>query len=165
MDTLKTAIDWTKAEIFSSSFFVVFGMVFVLASVAFRYMGKTDMAKAFVTPSLVAGVLLIIIGVGLVYSNVSRLGGIEQAFTQDMSGFVTAEIARAEKTMHEYQTAVFKVIPLIVIVSALLIIFLDKPMWRAIGITTIAMMAVIMLIDINANARIDDYRQQLLIHK
>lgn len=63
------------------------------------------------------------IGVGLVYSNVSRLGGIEQAFTHDMSGFVTSEIARAEKTMHEYQTAVFKVIPLIVIVSALLIIF------------------------------------------
>lgn len=129
MDILKTATDWTKAEIFSSSFFVLFGMVFVLASVAFRYMVKLTWQKPVLR-------LLWLQGVGLVYSNVSRLGVIEQAFTQDMSGFVTAEIARAEKTIHEYQTAVFKVIPLIVIVSALLIIFLDKPMWRAIGITT-----------------------------
>ena len=64
--------------------------------------------------------------------------------------------------MTEYQSVVFKAIPFIIIAAALLIVFLDKPMWRAIGISTIAMMAVIMLIDSNANSRIEAYNQQLL---
>ena len=74
-----------------------------------------------------------------------------------------SEIIRTEKTMNEYQTIVFKIIPLIVMIAALLIIFIDKPNWRAIGITTIAMMVVILLVDNNANARIEAYNKQLVL--
>ena len=160
MDILKAATDWAKAEVFSTTFFILFGALFVLATVGFWQLGKTEMAKAFVIPTLVAGALLLMIGLGLFFTNKSRLASFPTAYNTDASAFVQSEITRAEKTIAEYQN-VFKVIPLIIVVAALLIVFIDKPGWRAISITTIAMMVVILLIDINANARMEAYSQQL----
>ena len=68
MDILKTAIEWAKAEVFSATFFILFGVMFVSATVGFWQLGKTDIAKAFVFPTLVAGVLLLTIGLGLFFS-------------------------------------------------------------------------------------------------
>jgi len=45
--------------------------------------------------------------------------------------------------------------------AALGIILLNSPTWRAICITTIAMMIVILLVDGTAHARIDAYKQEL----
>ncbi|MEL6660203.1 MAG: hypothetical protein AAFP77_13650 [Bacteroidota bacterium] len=162
MELLKTATDWAKAEVFSSQFFIIFGVLFMLASVGFWQMGKTELAKAFVIPTLVAGVLLLVIGIGLVYSNKSRIATFPTAHESDASAFLQSEISRTEHTMAEYQTVVFKVIPLIIVVAALLFLFVDKPTWRAISSTTIAMMVVILLVDTNANARLEGYNQQLL---
>lgn len=111
---------------------------------------------------LVAGVLLLTIGVGLFYTNKSRIIEFENAYKADSSAFIAAELARCESTLKEYQTIVFKVIPLIIAVAALLIVFVNTPTWRAISITTIAMMIVILLIDGTAHARIQGYNQHLL---
>ena len=163
MDILKTATDWAKAEVFSSQFFIIFGVLFVLGTIGFWQLGKTEVAKAFIFPTLVAGILLMIVGFGLLYSNKSRLASFPTAYNSNASAFVKSEISRAEKTIAEYKTIVFKVIPLIIIVAALLLIFIDKPIWRAISITTIAMMVVILLVDSNANARIEAYHEQLIL--
>ena len=161
MDILKSALEWTRAEIFSSTFFIVIGIVFVVASIGFWQLGKTEMARAFIWPTLVAGVLLLIIGIGLVAVNNSRLSSFATAYETDPTEFVQSEIARTERTIGEYQTVVFKAIPIIIIVAALMILLLNSPLWRAIGITTIAMMAVILLIDTNASNRIEAYHEQL----
>lgn len=161
MDILRTATDWAKAEVFSSSFFILFGIVFVLASIGFWQLGKTDMAKAYIIPTLVAGALLLIIGLGLFFTNKSRITEFETAYNNDASAFVESEIARAERTLEEYKTIVFKAIPFIIVLAALLIVFVDKPVWRASAIITIAMMAVILLVDGTAKARIEAYNAQL----
>lgn len=161
MDILKAATDWAKAEVFSSQFFILFGIMFVLATIGFWQLGKTEVAKAFVIPTLVAGLLLLTVGVGIFYANKTRITSFATAYNKDASAFVKSEIIRTEKSMGEYQTVVFKVIPLIIIIAALLIIFIDKPLWRAISATTIAMMVVIVLVDNNANARIEAYHNQL----
>jgi predicted membrane channel-forming protein YqfA (hemolysin III family) len=161
MDILRTATDWAKAEVFSTSFFIVFGVVFVLASIGFWQLAKTDMAKAYIIPTLVAGSLLLIIGLGLFFTNKSRITQFETAYNNDATAFVESEIARVESTLKEYQTIVFKAIPFIIVVAALLIVFIDKPVWRASAITTIAMLVVILLIDGTAKARIDAYSEQL----
>ena len=161
MDILKTAIDWAKAEVFSTSFFIVFGVIFVLASIGFWQLAKTDMAKAYIIPTLVAGSLLLIIGLGLFFTNKSRITQFETAYNNDATAFVESEIARVESTLKEYQTIVFKAIPFIIVVAALLIVFIDKPVGRASAITTIAMLVVILLIDGTAKARIDVYSEQL----
>jgi len=161
MDILKTATEWAKAEVFSSQFFILFAILFILASVGFWQLGKTDVAKAFVFPSLVAGILLLAIGTGIFFANKSRVTSFTTAYNKDASSFVQSEITRTEKSMGEYKTIVFKVIPLIIMVANLLIIFIDKPIWRAISITTIAMMVVILWVDNNANARIEAYHEKL----
>jgi len=161
MDILKTATDWAKAELFSTPFFILFGLVFVAASIGFWQLGKTDVARAYIIPTLVAGLLLITIGIGLFYTNKSRISQFETDYYNDASAFVSAEITRAEATLKEYNTIVFKAIPVIIIVAALLIIFINTPMWRAISITTIAMLVVILLVDGTAYARMNAYHKAL----
>lgn len=162
MDALKLAMEWAKAEIFSSAFFILFGVLFVSAGIGFWQFGKTEIAKAYIAPALVAGTLLLIIGIGLVYANNQRLKNFEEAYKQDTVAFMVAETTRAEKTMKEYQTVVFKIIPLIIVVAALAILFVATPAWRAVSITIIAMMAVILMVDSNAHARLEVYHKQLM---
>lgn len=162
MEILKIATEWAKAEVFSSRFFILFGIMFVLVTIGFWQLGKTEMAKAFIFPTLVAGILLLTVGLGLFFANKSRITSFETAYNDDPKEFVKSEIIRSEKTMDEYSTIVFKVIPLIIVAAALLIVFIDKPIWRATSITTIAMMVVILFVDSNANARIKAYNEQLL---
>ncbi|WP_282087047.1 hypothetical protein [Aquimarina algiphila] len=165
MDILKIAIDWAKAELFSTPFFILFGLAFMAASLGFWQLGKTEMAKAYIIPSLVVGILLLTIGLGLFFTNKSRVTQFKTAYNKDASAFIESEITRAEATLKEYNTIVFKVIPIIIIVSALLIIFINTPTWRAISITTIAMLIVILLVDGTAYGRIDNYHKELkLVH-
>lgn len=162
MDILKVSTDWAKAELLSNGIFILFGMMFGLASLGFWCVGKTDMARAFVIPTLVAGVLLFILGGGLLFSSQRNLAGFEAAYLTNAQGFVAGEIERVKATMSQYRIAVFRVMPLIVILSAALIIVVQGPVWRASLITTIAMITVIMLIDANANARLESYKAALL---
>ena len=166
MDILKTATDWAKAELFSTPFFILFGVALMVASLGFWQLGKTDIARAYIIPTLVAGVLLLTIGIGLYFNNKSRISEFETAYNKDASAFVHSELNRAESTLKEYRTVVFKAIPIIIIVAALLIIFVNTPTWRAISITTIAMLIVILLVDGTAHARIEAYKNQLeLVNK
>ena len=162
MEILKTATEWAKSEVFSSQFFILFGIMFVLASIGFWQLGKTDMAKAYIFPALVAGALLLAVGLGIFFTNKSRVTTFATAYQSDPAAFVVSEIARTEQTLAEFRTIVFKVIPLIIVVAALLLLFINKPIWRAISITTIAMMVVILMVDSNANARIEAYHQELI---
>lgn len=165
MEILKLATEWAKAEVFSTRFFIFFAILFLIASIGFWQLGKTDIAKAYVIPTLVAGILLLTIGLGLFYTNKSRIKAFETDYYIDASAFVESEIARAESTLKEYKTVVFKAIPIIIIVAALLIIFINTPTWRAISITTIAMLIVILLVDGTAHARIEAYHKELkMVH-
>lgn len=161
MDVLKLATEWAKNEANTSKFFILFGVLFLIATFVFKQLGKTETAKAFVIPTIVASILLLILGFGLVYSNTKKAKGFPTAYQKNSKAFVTSEIATAQKTIDGYNRAVFRVMPIIIIVCALLIMFIDKPLWRAIGITTIAMIIVIILVDTNAIARLESYKSQL----
>lgn len=162
MNILKAATDWAKAELISTPFFILFGLVFIAASLGFWQLGRTDMTKAYIIPTLVAGFLLTIIGLGLFFTNKSRVSQFETAYHADASAFVDSELKRAEATLKEYKNVVFTAIPLIIATCALLLFFFQSPLWRASMITTMAMLIVILLIDGLAHARIDQYHQQLM---
>ncbi len=162
MNILKTATDWTKAEMLSSAFFILFGIGFLLAAFGFLQIGKTDTARAFVVPGTVAGILLLIIGGGIFVLSYGRIASFEAAYTMDPTAFVAAEFSRAESVLRSYETAVFWVMPMIVALSAALLPFVESPAWRAPLITTIAMMAVLLLVDTNASARLADYKTKLM---
>lgn len=162
MNILKITSEWAKGEIFSSKFFVLFGAVFVAASIGFWQLGKSDVARAFIWPTLVAGILLLTVGIGLIISYNWKLDGFPKAYEANPLGAVQAEIAYTEKTLAEYSSVVFRAIPIIMAIAALLIVFVNKPIWRAISISTIAMMIIIVMIDGIASARTKNYNQQLL---
>ena len=161
MDILKAATDWAKAELFSTPFFMLFGMAFLVASIGFWQLGKTEMARAYMIPTLVAGCLLLIIGLGLFFTNRSRITQFEKAYHTDAAAFVDAEMERAQATLKEYDTIVFTAIPIIIMACALVLLLVSSPIWRASMITTIAMLVVILLVDGTAHARIDGYNKQL----
>ncbi|GHE04202.1 hypothetical protein U879_06885 [Defluviimonas sp. 20V17] len=163
MDILKTSTDWAKAELLSNSIFALFGVMFVVASLGFWLRGETDMARAFMIPTLVAGVLMLVLGGGLFYGTWKSCSGFAPAFTRDAAGFVASEIERADRTMAQYGTAVFKVMPLMIAAAALLIAVLSGPGWRAALITAIVFLGLVMLIDSNANARLEAYKDRLLL--
>ena len=162
MDILKASIDWAKAELISTPFFVLFGVVFMAASIGLWQVGKTDLAKAYIIPTLVAGALLTIIGLGLFFTNKSRITQFEKAYQEDSFAFVASELERTDATLKEYKNIVFTAIPLIIVACALVLYFVNTPIWRASMITTIAMLAVILVIDGLAHARINEYNKQLL---
>jgi len=165
VEILKLATQWAKTEVFSSSFFILFGIMLLLASIGFWQLGKTELAKAYVIATSVAGALVLIIGLGLVYANKTRTTEFAKAYHSDAAAFVDSEIARTEGTLKEYKTIVFKAIPLIIALCALVIVFIDTPIWRASMITTIAMMIVILWVDGTAHARISDYHKSLVSYK
>jgi len=164
MDILKEGIDWAKAEVFSAKITLLISLLFFLAALGFWQLGKSAMAKAFVVPMLVAGILIVAISAGLYFANKPRITQFETAYNADTKTFIQAETERTAKSQNEL-ALVFKVLPLIIIAAALLILFINTPLWRAIGITTIALMAVLMFIDSNTNARNATYHQQLLAQK
>ncbi|MEJ1223987.1 hypothetical protein [Sediminicola sp. 1XM1-17] len=160
MELLKLATEWAKAEVFSTRFFIFFAILFLIASIGFWQLGKTDLAKAYIIPTLVAGLLLMTIGLGLFYTNKSRITQFENAFNSDAPAFYQSEIERSESTLKEY-TVVFKVIPILIIIAALLILFINTPTWRATSSTAIAMLIVILWVDGTAHARIEAYHKEL----
>ena len=127
MDILKSAIDWAKGEVFSTSFFIIFGVVFMFASVGFWYLGKTEIARAYIIPTLVTGAMLLIIGFGLFFNNVARIKQFEKAYKADATAFVESELERAEATLKEYKNVVFTAIPIIIAVLALVLLFANTP--------------------------------------
>jgi Flp pilus assembly protein TadB len=161
MEIIKFATEWAKAEVFSARFFIFFALLLLVGSAGFWQLGKTEVARSFITPSLVTGILLLAVGVGIFYANKSRITSFQEAYEKDPQAFVQSEILRTDKSLGEYRTIVFKVIPMIIVVAALLIVFFQNPSVRAASILTIGMMVVILLVDSNANARLQEYRAEL----
>ena len=161
MDILKTAHEWAKVELVTTKIFMLSGIVFIAIGTGFWLLGKSDVARSFIWPQIVVGVLLLTVGVGLHIAYLNRMNGYLDAFNKDVLSFVQSEIDYANKTIASYEGTVFKVIPLIVAVASILIVFIHQPIWRAICISTIAMMTVIMTIDGTANARMKEYKQQM----
>lgn len=165
MDIIKISLEWAKDEIFSARFFILFGLLFICASFGFWQLGKQELAKAFIYPLLVCGSLLMIIGIGLNYSNYTRLNSFESAFEANANEFITVEIERVQKTIEEFELIVFKVIPGIIVLCTLFFIFLDQSLYRAISVSIIAMMVVIILVDTHSYMRLKDYKTQLLSYQ
>jgi len=137
--------------------------VFLLV-VGFWQLGKTPMAKALVWPLLISGLFLVAVSAGLYFANKPRIAQFETAYKNDADSFIQNEITRTTKSKHDL-ALVFKILPAIIIAAALLIMFSQSPLWRAIGVTTVLLMALLMLIDSNTDARNTAYHQNLLTAK
>ena len=92
MDILKIALDWAKAELVSTTFFMIVGIVFILISFGFWQYGKTDLARAYIIPILVAGIFLLIVGVGLFATNKGRIAQFDIDYNSNTIEFIQKEL-------------------------------------------------------------------------
>jgi len=160
-DIVKLSTDWAKAEVFSGKMVGLFSALTIFTAIGFWYLGKTAMAKAFVWPLLVAGFFLFAVGAGLFFANRPRVARFEKAYRQNPGAFVQQEIQRTAESQKQL-TLVFRILPLIIIIAALIILLLpDFHHWRAIGITVIATAAFLMVVDSNTDSRNIIYHSQL----
>jgi ABC-2 type transport system permease protein len=162
IDLAKLSTDWAKAEVFSGKMIWFFSIIYIIAAIGFLRLGRTDMAKAFFWPLLIAGVFLIAVGAGLYLANQPRAQRFEQAYRQNPTAFVKQEIERTGNSQSQLKL-VFRILPVIVVLAALLILFLPgSPNWRAIGITLVITAAFLMVVDSNTDARNSVYHAKLI---
>jgi ABC-2 type transport system permease protein len=160
MEILKLSTDWAKAEVFSAKMVWLFSIIVLLSALGFWYSGKTTMAKAFVWPLVVSGLFLLAVAAGLFYANKPRISQFEQRSINNSSSFLQEELQRTAKSQKEL-AMVFKVLPVLLIISGLLIFFLSSPNWRAIGIAIGFVALFLMAVDSNTDTRNTIYHEQL----
>ena len=130
MDLINLSTEWAKAEVFSTRFFMLFAILFFTASIGFWFFGKTDLAKAYVIPNLIAGLLIMTIGIGLFYTNKNRIKSFEIDFNNNPAVFFINESNRIEHTLKEYKN-VFIIIPIIMIAALLILLNMANIMYNA----------------------------------
>ena len=161
MDIIKISTDWARAEVFSAKIVWLFSAVELLAAVGFWYWGRTTIARIFSWPLLVMGLFLVAVGAGLYNANKPRIARFENESHRDPKAFLAAEIQRTAKSQRDL-ALVFKILPGIIIVAALVIMLAPATGWRAISVTIILTAAFLMVVDSNTTARNDAYHTQLL---
>jgi ABC-2 type transport system permease protein len=161
MDIIKLSTDWAKAEVFSAKIIWLFSVIELLAAIGFWYWGRTAIARIFPWPLLVMGLFLVAVGAGLYAANQPRIARFEAAYRSDPKAFLEAEIQRTATSQGEL-ALVFKILPGIIIIAAVVIMLAPASAWRAIAVTIILTAAFLMAVDSNTTARNDDYHTQLL---
>ena len=165
MDIVKLSTDWAKAEVFSGKIVWLFSVIYIVTAIGFLYLGRTSMAKAFVWPFLIAGFFLIAVGAGLFFANQPRIARFEKDYHQNPEAFVQKEIQRTAESQKQL-VLVFRLLPALIIIAAIIILGLPESQnWRAIGITVIATVVFLMIVDSNTDSRNTIYHSQLSASK
>jgi ABC-2 type transport system permease protein len=160
MDIIKLSTDWAKAEVFSAKIVWLFSAIEIMAAFGFWYLGRTSMAKAFFWPLLLTGLFLIAIGAGLYFANKPRIERFEKEYHTNPDAFIKAEIQRTAESQRQL-ALVFKIMPAIILIAALVILLLPGLPWRVIATTTIITAAFLMIVDSNTEARNSAYHDHL----
>lgn len=160
MDMLKLSTDWAKSEVLSSKVVWLFSLIELSAAFGFWYLGRTPMAKSFFWPLLIAGLFIAFVGAGLFLANNPRIDRFEQEYRLDPNAFLQSEIQRTEKSKGEL-ALVFRIIPVIIILSAAAILLVPGAVPRAIAVTVILNTAFLMAVDSNTEARNNSYHYEI----
>lgn len=160
MDIIKLSTDWAKAEVFSAKIVWLFSAIEIITAIGFWYWGKTVMAKSFFLPLLVAGLFLATVGAGLYFANNPRITTFETECRANPEAFLQGEIQRTDKSKREL-VLVFKILPSIIIIAAIVILFVPASLWKAIAITIIITVAFLMIVDSNTETRNNIYNSHL----
>jgi ABC-2 type transport system permease protein len=164
MDIIKWSMDWARAEVFSAKIVWLFSGIELLTAIGFWYWGRTTMARAFIWPLSVMGLFLISVGAGLYAANHPRIAQFESDYHREPKAFLEAEIQRTSNSQRGL-ALVFRILPAIIIVAAIVIVLAPAPIWRAIAVSLILTAAFLMVVDSNTEARNDAYHSQLLSNK
>ena len=145
-------------------FFMLFGLIYVIASFAFWKFSDAPLSQALFIPLLIAGGLLFSAGVSFYLTNKTKLAQFEKEYKEDPLALIDVEIDRTEKTIKTYENVALKVFPGIILLAAIIIFVISNPMVRAICIALIAFLSVLVILDSQALKRMKTYHHQLELY-
>jgi ABC-2 type transport system permease protein len=161
MDILKIATDWAKIELISNSVFVLASVIFLSVSLFLQIGARESHFSTYSLPFVIAAILLLILGAGLLFSTWQHSTNLEFQFQQDMTLFIQAELTRAEKTISQYKLAVNVIFPALGLISFCILLVFQNDQVRASAITSVIVLLILITVDTAAKERLVKYTKDL----
>ena len=161
MDILKIATDWAKIELISNSVFVLASIIFLSVSFFLQICARESHFSTYSLPFLIAAILLLILGAGLLFSTWQHSTNLE--FQPDKALFIQAELTRAEKTISQYKLALYVIFPALGLISFCVLFVFQNDQVRASAITSVIVLLILIIVDTAAKERLVKYTKDLAI--
>ena len=161
MDILKIATDWAKIELISNSVFVLASVIFLSVSFFLQICARESHFSTYSLTFVIAAIMLLILGAGLLFSTWQHSTNLEFQFQQDMTLFIQAELTRAEKTISQYKLAVNVIFPALGLISFFILLVFQNDQVRASAITSVIVLLILITVDTAAKERLVKYTKDL----
>jgi hypothetical protein len=161
MDFIEHTQNWIKGEIFEAKWIVLFGLFTIIVAFLFWKTGTTPNAKAMLFPLLTVGILFLVSGSTMLYTNPKRSNDYAEAYKNDPVNLIEAEKERVEYFMTWYPQIRY-VMTGIAVLGILLFLFWSVPIGRAIGIALILIALTTFVIDHFSEERANIYYEQII---
>ena len=165
MDILKIATDWAKIELISNAVFVLASIIFLSVSFALQTYARESHFSTYSLPFLIAAILLLILGAGLLFSTWHNSTNLQFQFQfqQDRALFIQDELTRAEKTISQYKLAVYMIFPALGLISFCVLLVFQNDQVRASALTSVIVLLILIIVDTAAKERLVKYTKDLAI--
>lgn len=158
---IQDTINWYNGEIFEGKFILTFGIVLIIASVLFYFLGNTPAPKALLIPFLVIALFFSVTGASMIISNGKKIGEAKTEVLKGEQQFVSTEIKRVEGFQYLYPMSI--AISLFCFIAAAgLLYFVKNIHWQAIAISLILFGTAFAVIDYFSKERATIYYEQLI---
>jgi hypothetical protein len=158
---LQHTLSWYNGEIFEGKFILGFGIVLIIASVLFYFLGNTPATRALLIPFLVIALFFSVTGTSMIISNSKKIDGVKTELLQGEHRFIQSEIKRVEGFQYLYPMSI--AISLFCFLTALgLLYFVKNIHWQAIAISLILFGTAFAVIDYFSKERAILYYEQLI---
>ncbi len=163
MNILDHSIAWAKGEQFEGICITMGGLVLLALAVLLWKIGKTTNAQSLVIPSFVFGLLFVLMGGYMVYSNGERQAVFQKDYEMDSNGFVRAEKKRVEDFQVMYPASL-AISGICFFITLLVFVGSKNPNFQAMGIVLSALGFALIVIDYFSKERADIYYEEILKH-
>lgn len=163
MNILEHSIAWAKGEQFEGMCIALGGVITLVVSFFLWKYGTTPNAKSFVVPSLVLGVLFILMGIAMINSNGKRPAEFQQAYESNGSQFLLDEKQRVEdfQILYPISLAISAICFMITLIA---FVWSTNATFHAISIALAVFGVALIIIDYFSKERAAIYYQHILQH-
>jgi hypothetical protein len=163
MDFIEHTQNWIKGEIFEARWIILFALLTIVVAILFWKTGTTPNAKAMFFPLLAVGILFLVSGSTMLYTNPKRSVEYAETYKEDPANHIKAEKERVENFMTWYPQIRY-VMTGIAALGILLFLVWAVPLGRAIGIALILTALATFVIDHFSEERANIYYEQIIFH-
>lgn len=161
MSILEHSIAWARGEQFEGMCIAIGGVATMVVAFLFWKYGTSPNAKSLVLPSLVLGVLFILMGLTMINSNGKRPAQFQQAYESDRTQFLLDEKKRVEDFQILYPISL-GVSAFFFLITIIAFVWSKNPTFHAIGIALSTFGLALIVIDYFSKERAAIYYEHIL---